>query len=62
MPAAIAQSFPFDERNDAAQTIDNKNIIIQGDRKMNKDSWSVIGGLLTNSDGVIELTVTWSEL
>ncbi|MBD2865695.1 hypothetical protein [Paenibacillus oceani] len=47
---------------DAAQTIDDKNIIIQGENKTKKQSWSMIGGVLASKDGVIELTVTWSEL
>jgi len=44
------------------QTIDDKNIIIQGDNQASKQSWSMIGGLLSSQEGVIELTVTWSGL
>ncbi|RAU92605.1 hypothetical protein [Paenibacillus sp. YN15] len=47
--------------SDAAQTIDDKNLIIQGNTKDNKQSWSVIGGRLASREGVIELTVTWAE-
>ncbi|PZD95249.1 hypothetical protein DNH61_11865 [Paenibacillus sambharensis] len=42
-------------------TIDNNNIIIQGDNVKNNESWSMIGGALTSRDGIIELTVNWSE-
>ncbi len=46
---------------DAAQTIDEKNIIIQGFTQDNKQSWSMIGGKMASQEGVIELTVTWAE-
>ncbi|MDF2938515.1 MAG: hypothetical protein K0Q90_3888 [Paenibacillaceae bacterium] len=46
---------------DAVQTIDEKNLIIQGFTKDNKQSWSMIGGRLSSQEGVIELTVTWAE-
>lgn len=46
---------------DAAQTIDEKNIIIQGFTQDNKQSWSMIGGKLSSQEGVIELNVTWAE-
>ncbi|WP_391574350.1 hypothetical protein [Cohnella sp.] len=47
---------------DSVQTIDDKNIIIQGDNLDKKESWSLIGGALASLEGVVELTVTWSEL
>lgn len=46
---------------DAAQTIDEKNIIIQGFTQDNTQSWSIIGGKMASQEGVIELTVTWAE-
>lgn len=46
---------------DAAQTIDEKNIIIQGFTQDNKQSWSMIGGKMASQEGVVELTVTWAE-
>jgi hypothetical protein len=46
---------------DAVQTIDEKNVIIQGFTQDNKQSWSMIGGKLSSQEGVIELTVTWAE-
>ncbi len=46
---------------DAVQTIDEKNIIIQGFTQDNKQSWSMIGGKMASQEGVIELTVTWAE-
>ncbi|WP_019640287.1 hypothetical protein [Paenibacillus fonticola] len=54
----------FNKQNldDSAQTIDDKNIIIRGDNPEKKESWSMIGGLLSSSEGVIELNVTWTEL
>lgn len=54
----------FEKRKleDDAQTIDDKNIIIQGESPTYSEYWSLIGGLLTDSDGVIELVITWEEL
>ncbi|WP_413407666.1 hypothetical protein [Paenibacillus amylolyticus] len=46
---------------DAGQTIDDKNIIIQGTDPETKDVWSLIGGTLAGQEGVIELTLTWTE-
>lgn len=46
----------------AAQTIDDKNIIIQGEDAVNHHGWSMLGGLLAGQDGVVQLTVTWAEL
>ncbi|MED1722971.1 hypothetical protein [Brevibacillus parabrevis] len=45
-----------------AQTIDDKNIIIQGQDQEKNTSWSMIGGTLSSQEGVIELTITWGEL
>lgn len=45
---------------DAAETIDEKNLIIQGDTA--DESWSLIGGALSAQEGTNELTLTWSEL
>lgn len=45
---------------DATETIDEKNLIIQGDTAT--ESWSLIGGALSAQEGTIELTLTWSEL
>lgn len=47
---------------EAAQTIDDNNLIIQGTTKDTKQSWSIIGGPLSAEQGVVELNVTWSEL
>ncbi|WOV83801.1 hypothetical protein PGH26_13095 [Sporosarcina jeotgali] len=54
----------FEKRKleDAAQTIDQRNIIIQGESPTYSEYWSMIGGALTDSGGVIELTVSWEEL
>lgn len=46
---------------DAGQTIDDKNIIIQGTDPETQDVWSLIGGTLAGQEGVIELTLTWTE-
>ncbi|MGO4732341.1 hypothetical protein [Paenibacillus sp. 2KB_22] len=46
---------------DAGQTIDDKNIIIQGTDPDTQDVWSLIGGTLAGQEGVIELTLTWTE-
>lgn len=46
--------------DDSNYVIDEKNIIIQGDNMEKEESWSMIGGTLT--EGGIELTVTWTEL
>jgi len=54
--------FKTQNLSDDAQTIDDKNIIIQGENKQKKQSWSMIGGVMASKEGVIELTVTWSEL
>lgn len=48
--------------DDSDMTIDDRNIIIQGDNMEKKESWSLIGGPLTEPEGVIELTLTWMEL
>ena len=54
----------FEQRQleNAAETIDDKNIIIQGESPSNSEYWSMIGGILASMDGVIELTITWEEL
>jgi len=52
----------FKRLTDGAETIDDKNIIIQGVDEERKHDWSVIGGALSSREGVIELTVTWAEL
>ncbi len=46
------------------QTIDDKNIIIQGTSSSggSNEAWSLIGGPLAAREGVIELTFTWGEL
>ncbi|WP_458463802.1 hypothetical protein [Paenibacillus sp.] len=46
---------------DTGQTIDDKNIIIQGTDPETQDVWSLIGGTLAGQEGVIELTLTWTE-
>ncbi|MFC3799741.1 hypothetical protein [Cohnella sp. GCM10012308] len=46
----------------AVQTIDDKNLIIQGNGKSDKEAWSMIGGPLAAEDGTVELTLTWAEL
>ncbi|MFC6651451.1 hypothetical protein [Paenibacillus rhizoplanae] len=46
----------------SVKTIDPKNLIIQGTTKDNKQSWSIIGGPLASQEGVVELTVSWSEI
>ncbi|ASA21165.1 hypothetical protein B9T62_10425 [Paenibacillus donghaensis] len=49
--------------SDAGQTIDDKNLIIQGVDEQNKQSWSLIGGVMASSEHkVIELTLTWMEM
>ncbi|GAA0135118.1 hypothetical protein YSY43_19580 [Paenibacillus sp. YSY-4.3] len=54
--------FKTQNLDDSGQTIDDKNIIIQGDNPDKNESWSMIGGRLSSSEGVIELNVTWTEL
>lgn len=45
---------------DTAETLDEKNLIIQGDT--DAESWSLIGGVLSTKEDTVELTLTWSEL
>ncbi|MGG4141551.1 hypothetical protein ABEW34_00330 [Paenibacillus algorifonticola] len=45
---------------DGAQTIDDKNIIIQGTIS-GSEFISIIGGKLASEEGVSELTVSWTE-
>ncbi|MNC42176.1 hypothetical protein D3C75_909840 [compost metagenome] len=45
---------------DTSETIDEKNLIIQGDT--DAESWSLIGGPLSTQEDTVELTLTWSEL
>lgn len=54
----------FEQRKleDSAQTIDDKNIIIQGESLTNSEYWSMIGGKVADTDGVIELIIKWEEL
>ena len=47
---------------DASQTIDSKNIVIQGKSPTHSENWSLIGGNLASMDGVTELVITWEEL
>ncbi|MNJ54842.1 hypothetical protein D3C77_503030 [compost metagenome] len=54
--------FKAQNLDDSGQTLDEKNIIIQGDNPDKNESWSMIGGLLSSQEGVIELNVTWTEL
>ncbi|WP_157272869.1 hypothetical protein [Paenibacillus daejeonensis] len=53
----------FDDKGmtDAASLLDDKNIIIQGTDPNTQQHWSVIGGAMASREGVIELTVNWSE-
>ncbi|WP_217593097.1 hypothetical protein [Cohnella sp. GbtcB17] len=46
----------------AVQTVDDKNLIIQGNGKSKKEAWSLIGGPLAAEEGVVELTLTWTEV
>ncbi|MEK0313368.1 hypothetical protein [Cohnella sp. 56] len=46
--------------DNAAQTIDENNLIIQGDSADGKESWSLIGSPLASREGVVELTLTWA--
>ncbi|MNB77163.1 hypothetical protein D3C75_238450 [compost metagenome] len=48
--------------SNAVQTIDEKNLIIQGNSPDNTQIWSIIGGELSSEPGVVELNITWSEL
>ncbi len=52
----------FEEQGitDASETIDEKNLILQGDT--DAESWSLIGGTLSTQEDTVELTLTWSEL
>lgn len=54
----------FDSRglSNDAHLIDGKNLIMQGDSAQHKESWSIIGGELSNTDGVVELIINWEEL
>ncbi|MNZ92868.1 hypothetical protein D3C78_1119110 [compost metagenome] len=54
--------FKTQNLDESSQTIDDKNIIIQGENTEKNESWSMIGGVLSSSEGFIELTVTWSEM
>lgn len=46
--------------DESGETIDEKNIVIQGSTE--KENWSLIGGALSSQEGTTELTLTWSEL
>ncbi|MDG0811736.1 hypothetical protein [Cohnella rhizosphaerae] len=48
--------------DNAVRTVDDKNLIIQGKGKSNKESWSLIGGPMASEEGVVELTLTWTEV
>ncbi|MGN7760906.1 hypothetical protein [Paenibacillus sp. 22594] len=54
--------FATQNLTDAGQTMDEKNLIIQGTNTGKQEEWSLIGGPLTSQKGVIELTLNWSEL
>lgn len=54
--------FKTQNLDDSGQTLDEKNIVIQGDNPEKNEGWSVIGGLLSTQEGIIELNVTWTEL
>lgn len=54
------QFFQDQGLTDTAETIDEKNLIIQGDTK--SESWSLIGGALSTQEDTVELTLNWSEL
>lgn len=45
---------------DVTETIDEKNLILQG--VTDAESWSLIGGVLSAQGDTVELTLTWSEL
>lgn len=53
--------FASKNMTDAGETVDDQNIIIQGTDSEAGELWSVIGGTLSAQEGVVELTVTWSE-
>lgn len=53
--------FEAKKLTDAGQTLDDKNIIIQGTDPETKQQWSLIGGALASKEGTIELTLTWAE-
>ncbi|MGQ8872632.1 hypothetical protein [Paenibacillus sp. TSA_86.1] len=53
--------FEAKKLTDSGQIIDAKNIVIQGTEPDTKQSWSLIGGALASQEGVVELTITWSE-
>ncbi|KAA8748145.1 MULTISPECIES: hypothetical protein [Paenibacillus] len=53
--------FDAKKLTNAGQTIDDKNIIIQGTDPETQDVWSLIGGALASQEGVIELTLSWTE-
>lgn len=54
----------FEQRKleDFAQTIDKKNIIIQGDSPTHSEYWSIIGGASSVNEGYVELLISWEEL
>ncbi|MBB6024321.1 putative lipoprotein [Paenibacillus sp. JGP012] len=54
--------FTSKKLKDSGQIIDEKNIVIQGTEPDEKQSWSLIGGTTASKEGVIELTLTWSEI
>ncbi|WP_342552303.1 hypothetical protein [Paenibacillus sp. FSL R7-0652] len=53
--------FEAKKLTDSGQTIDAKNIIIQGTEPDTEQHWSLIGGTLASKEGTIELTLSWSE-
>ncbi|MBU5353966.1 hypothetical protein ACN9MH_21620 [Paenibacillus silvae] len=54
--------FTSKKLKDSGQIMDEKNIVIQGTEPDEKQSWSLIGGTTASKEGVIELTLTWSEV
>lgn len=46
---------------DAAITIDERNLIIQGTTEDGSEKWSLIGGSLASQEGVVDLNLTWAE-
>ncbi len=55
--------FDAQKLDEAGQTIDDNNLIIQGMNMEKKHSWSMIGGPLASpQEDIIQLTVTWAEI
>lgn len=53
--------FEGKDLTDATLLFDDKNIVVQGVDPQKQQIWSMIGGAMASQEGVIELTLNWTE-